>query len=111
MLFMRILTLMFILALATPASAKLRGSYLRDQYRVCLYDDTKGDYTNATERSITIDRDDQCPEKPAPPVVPALATLESSSIVNGQRLCTYTYVNRKYVKTIELGLSCTYVPR
>lgn len=99
------------LSAATPASAKLTASYIRDGQRVCVYDDIRGNYTNPAARSLTLDRNEECPASPAPPVVPALATLDSSSVVGGKKLCVYGYAGRSYIVPVDVGMNCTYTPR
>lgn len=96
---------------AAPASSRLTNSYIRDGMRLCFYDDARGNYTNPVARSITVDRNDDCPATPLPPTVPALATLRGSSIVDGKQVCTYQYADRLYNTPIDVGRSCSYTPR
>jgi hypothetical protein len=98
-------------AWAVPASARLTNSYIRDGVRLCFYDDARGNYTNPVARSVTVDRNDDCPATPLPPTVPALATLRGSSITGGKQVCTYNYGGRTYSMSIDVGMSCTYTPR
>ncbi len=99
------------LAMAYPATAKLNNSFLRGGMRICVYDDARGTYNNPTERSITVDSNDDCPETPVQPPVPPFATLKSQGLNGGRQLCTYTYLDRTYVVAIEPGRSCLYTPR
>lgn len=97
--------------MAGPAAAELTNSYVRDGVRICVYDDVRGAYTNPIARSLTIDRNDDCPRSPRPTVVPALAILDGSYIADGKRICRYAYAGRLYMTAIDVGMSCTYTPR
>ena len=108
---MMCLSIVAALAMTGPAGAKLTQSYIRDGVRICVFDDMRGAYTNPIARSLTVDRNDDCPASPLPPVVPALATLDSSSVVDGKRVCRYVYAGRLYATTVDIGMSCTYTPR
>jgi hypothetical protein len=96
---------------AAPASSRLTNSYIRDGVRLCFYDDVRGNYTNPVARSLTVDRNDDCPGTPLPPTVPPLATLQSSFVAGGKQVCSYRYAGRTYQVSINVGMSCTYTPR
>ena len=92
------------------ADAKLVNEFRRDQYRICVYDDVRGDYTDRAEHSLWIDIDGTCPRAPTTPVVPSFATLAEDSVEGDQRVCVYAYGSRRYVRSIPSGNVCSYTP-
>lgn len=97
-------------AWTSPVEARLVNQFLRGEDRICVYDNPTGEYTDRVEKSVRIPGEGDCPAEPLLPSVPSLATLTATVEENGQRICTYRYLGRNYVRILGAGQYCTYTP-
>ena len=109
LLFLAMASVLFL----SGASAQLVSDRLEGNRRICTYNTEEGPFSGQDTRAVAVSESRTCPASPPPRlgtgVLPGTAELQSWTVEQGRRICTYRYGEEIWTRAIDIEASCPIV--